>query len=539
MLVSNSNSTAAKELNWLYNVDIAQDLDALNVSKVTAGLETAVNILLWLSVYFFALLPLCTTMACSHTLVFWYNLDYLHKRFPLSFHRRLHLQLGWCGITCLFLAAIFHAKLPITVAQDSSQFVDLDLDLDLDESARLSILLAASCAPFLLLQRYGYEGARLFLNWFLLDNIPGMKHLWWCAHIILGGFVLVKLGLTNRIAGVILATSWITLAVLPTCAWLLSFRRGRFNGSQPQAVLESSDRNTARSVTLQLDSLLLLPDKPRDFDVGLEFYLLHWRSFGIIYRSISTSTVTEASVRQKHLLPYEIESFYFFDIWFPLWEEHLSWKILVAILFIVQFLYLSAFVVLEDQVKRLPRNARKASVDILVSPPSNRSLGFLCDKTKLPSRSLFVMEGSGIVVSMGYLQKYTSQSNLKQVKDVTFLWICRSVLDSLKIHKLLADYVNRHELTGIHFRVLLLDSFINGPVVFRGELMSDKTIGGALEKILSNMQPGALDVVTLGSSNMAYEVRLFLSHSKWKSWQIQPYEAVFEESFFRLPAMSF
>ena len=82
--------------------------------------RTAANVALWLSVYYFSVLPVTTAADFLQAFLSDRYRDRWYRVLPIDFHQRIHVQLGFFGSICLISGYIGLLKCKVVVGDQQA-----------------------------------------------------------------------------------------------------------------------------------------------------------------------------------------------------------------------------------------------------------------------------------------------------------------------------------------------------------------------------------------------------------------------------------
>ena len=171
---------------------LAPCLRSFIARKAMFGLENLVNVALWLSVYYFSCLPITTAVDFLQAFISNPEHDCWYSVLPIDFHRRIHVQLGFCGSVCLITGYIGFLKCKTNVEDQEAQILETAVNL----------------IPLILTVHFGGRGLLLLYSFSFLSAAIPFNPILWFAHLATGISILVLLGLLNFLAGLLLGFTW-------------------------------------------------------------------------------------------------------------------------------------------------------------------------------------------------------------------------------------------------------------------------------------------------------------------------------------------
>ena len=156
-------------------------------------LENLVNVALWLGVYYFSCLPITTAVDFLQAFISNPEHDCWYSVLPIDFHRRIHVQLGFCGSVCLITGYIGFLKCKTNVEDQEAQILETAVNL----------------IPLILMVHFGGRGLLLLYSFSFLSAAIPLNPILWFAHLATGISILVLLGLLNFLAGLLLGFTWL------------------------------------------------------------------------------------------------------------------------------------------------------------------------------------------------------------------------------------------------------------------------------------------------------------------------------------------
>lgn len=527
--------------------------------------QTAGNAAFWLAVYFFSLLPFCTTAASVEPVISAYRLDFLYDHFPIAFHRRLHIQFSICGIGSFLVGAVL-CLIHFSALNEVEDEVTEQGEATHQQNLSL-ILSAASLSPFLFMIKYGYKGVRVILNHLLIDIPQGIHACWWLTHVGLGIFLLYSLGKSNRLAGIILSVSWSCFYLFPWIIWLacsvhvayvvlLRERKEKLKDYRGNEILEND--TIFVSIT---------PPVLREYPVGMKHYLFTLYVWLLLIETVHVSRrISETHVNITSINVFFNEMLLRFSMFYApkVTQSCFPSIVFLILLFPVLLVFICinvlAILFLPFRRKLFAFGTKKAFA--YLSPAVGRSMSFLYEPrmqfkgssmvSKQPhlfDTVVFIADSPGLPTASAYFLDIVRASCSAISSKCYFLWKCESLADFSMVEttvRLLQEEIDYYWIsfaTKFVSRLFLITTLKeedmktisrkfkldNLPIQFITGELSDVDLG---EIILPKID--SIAVVSLGSSELAYQMRRVaardLSHYKTKH-----YENCVESSFMQEP----
>lgn len=497
-------------------------------SSLPSSSETAINLLLWLSVYFLSCLSFSTLLFTLQSLELYFEHDSLFKKLPLQYNEAFYDLFGVLALIS-FLAATF---LAFNVKDSFGE-----------EATSLKELLQASlCFVWAAAFRISFKGFIVLFEAFYFGTIPGVKSAWWLFHVSGGVFVLTKLGQLNETARVVLEVSFLLFTVCPLSLWLLLFRTVQLpiapgtRSSQRQTWIEDPIAETfgVQFTVAGLNSKL-----------GTTHWLYSWRhplSFPI--SSVIVQTPTELDASSKFLSSITLRE--------PMFVDLQNWPLLRPFLtpFLLPFILLAlgthVLMAVKGELLKLIQDNEGVKV-VQISPPIGRNVSTLLGAFTC---CVFVVDDPGSVVSVGYFCRFVSNvaqgertQRSKFVFKIKTVFELARLLGSLQL--CLAEDKGeslREYLTGGAIELLILfEGCLNNKSFFLKSCgrFSDyiyDALGEDLDlsKVAGNEEQKDIALVSIGSSKLACECYLS-KNSSASTKKIAFFDIICEDSPFRAP----